>query len=233
MACFRGAHHDPALHRRGAQHAADRAPRAAGTEALIHHHAIVREIAEAHGGRLFERIGDAAYSVFPSASDALTAGHSPSTPDSRQRSWGPIATVRVRTALDTGELGQGVGRAVLRPHPLSVRPNPVIGGWRRNAAVGHDRDRRGRHPPTGNGCATWGSKAARFGRHGARVGLVPAAVRADREPGRMIRLLLVDDDEVVRRGLRGFMELMPRIEIVGEASTARRRWTSRIGSSRT
>ncbi len=34
----------------------------------------------------------------------------------------------------------------------------------------------------------------------------------------MIRLLLVDDYEVVRRGLRGFLELMPRIEIVGEAS---------------
>jgi len=53
----------------------------------------------------------------------------------------------------------------------------------------------------------------------ARVwGVVPAAVRADREPGGMIRLLLVDDYEVVRRGLRGFLELMPRIEIVGEAS---------------
>jgi DNA-binding NarL/FixJ family response regulator len=32
-----------------------------------------------------------------------------------------------------------------------------------------------------------------------------------------IRVLLVDDHEVVRRGLRGFLELQPDIEVVGEA----------------
>jgi DNA-binding NarL/FixJ family response regulator len=32
-----------------------------------------------------------------------------------------------------------------------------------------------------------------------------------------IRVMLVDDHEVVRRGLRGFLELQPDIEIVGEA----------------
>jgi DNA-binding NarL/FixJ family response regulator len=36
-----------------------------------------------------------------------------------------------------------------------------------------------------------------------------------------IRLLLVDDHEVVRRGLRGFLELLDDIEIVGEASNGR------------
>ncbi|HEX6655157.1 MAG TPA: response regulator transcription factor, partial [Candidatus Limnocylindria bacterium] len=36
-----------------------------------------------------------------------------------------------------------------------------------------------------------------------------------------IRVLLVDDYEVVRRGLRGFLELLPEIEIVGEASNGR------------
>ena len=37
----------------------------------------------------------------------------------------------------------------------------------------------------------------------------------DREP---IRIMLVDDHEVVRRGLRGFLELQPDIEVVGEAA---------------
>jgi DNA-binding NarL/FixJ family response regulator len=34
-----------------------------------------------------------------------------------------------------------------------------------------------------------------------------------------IRVLLVDDHAVVRRGLRGFLELLPDIRVVGEAST--------------
>ena len=33
-----------------------------------------------------------------------------------------------------------------------------------------------------------------------------------------IRIMLVDDHEVVRRGLRGFLELQPDMEVVGEAS---------------
>jgi len=37
------------------------------------------------------------------------------------------------------------------------------------------------------------------------------------EDGR-IRIMLVDDHEVVRRGLRGFLELQPDIEVVGEAA---------------
>jgi DNA-binding NarL/FixJ family response regulator len=33
-----------------------------------------------------------------------------------------------------------------------------------------------------------------------------------------IRIILIDDHEVVRRGLRGFLELQPDIEVVGEAA---------------
>jgi DNA-binding NarL/FixJ family response regulator len=39
---------------------------------------------------------------------------------------------------------------------------------------------------------------------------------SDEGDGR-IRIVLVDDHEVVRRGLRGFLELQPDIEVVGEA----------------
>jgi CheY-like chemotaxis protein len=45
-----------------------------------------------------------------------------------------------------------------------------------------------------------------------------APTGSDKPP---IRVLLVDDYEVVRRGLRGFLELLPEIEIVGEASNGR------------
>ncbi|MGP3981565.1 response regulator [Streptomyces sp. KR80] len=38
------------------------------------------------------------------------------------------------------------------------------------------------------------------------------------EPGRSIRVLLVDDHQVVRRGLRTFLEVQDDIEVVGEAA---------------
>ena len=41
-----------------------------------------------------------------------------------------------------------------------------------------------------------------------------------------IRLLIVDDHPVVRDGLRGIFAGDPEFEVLGEAATARRRWTS-------
>jgi DNA-binding NarL/FixJ family response regulator len=41
---------------------------------------------------------------------------------------------------------------------------------------------------------------------------------AAEEPGAAIRVLLVDDHAMVRRGLRGFFELLDDIEVVGEAA---------------
>jgi DNA-binding NarL/FixJ family response regulator len=43
-------------------------------------------------------------------------------------------------------------------------------------------------------------------------------VRADRPVAEVIRVLLVDDHAVVRRGLRAFVETEPALEVVGEAS---------------
>ena len=40
---------------------------------------------------------------------------------------------------------------------------------------------------------------------------------ADTVDGPRIRVLLVDDHGVVRRGLRGYLELLDDIEVVGEA----------------
>jgi DNA-binding NarL/FixJ family response regulator len=41
------------------------------------------------------------------------------------------------------------------------------------------------------------------------------------EPESRIRVLLVDDHAVVRRGLRGFLELLDDVEVVGEADNGR------------
>ena len=38
-----------------------------------------------------------------------------------------------------------------------------------------------------------------------------------------IRILIADDHKVVRRGLRGFLELDPDLEIVGEAANGAER----------
>jgi DNA-binding NarL/FixJ family response regulator len=42
----------------------------------------------------------------------------------------------------------------------------------------------------------------------------------DREPGPAIRVFLVDDHEVVRRGVRDLLEAEPDIQVVGEAGAA-------------
>lgn len=56
---------------------------------------------------------------------------------------------------------------------------------------------------------------------GARGPRDEGAARPDRRAtgeGRVIRVLLVDDHQVVRRGLRTFLEVQEDIEVVGEAS---------------
>jgi DNA-binding NarL/FixJ family response regulator len=49
-------------------------------------------------------------------------------------------------------------------------------------------------------------------------GIVRTRSERRHDPGAPIKVLLVDDYEVVRRGLRGFLELVPELEIVGEAA---------------
>src|SRR5436305_14775601 len=49
----------------------------------------------------------------------------------------------------------------------------------------------------------------------------PQVPLADRDAPARIRVLLVDDHAVVRRGLLGFFELLDDIEVVGEAENGR------------
>jgi class 3 adenylate cyclase/CheY-like chemotaxis protein len=195
-----------------------------GTEALIRHHAIIREAADAHGGRLFERIGDAAYAVFPDAADAVAAAFAIQRRLASE-DWGPIAAVRVRMALDTSELQERDGRYFGRGLHRCARIQSLARGGEtllsdETARLVNDA------LPADHRLRDLGEQKLRGLAAPVRVwGVVPTAERgpdakvgSERAP---IRVLLVDDYEVVRRGLRGFLELLPEIEIVGEAGNGR------------
>jgi len=47
------------------------------------------------------------------------------------------------------------------------------------------------------------------------------------------RIMLVDDHEVVRLGLKSLLERHPQFDVIGEAASARRRLKKRTRSSRT
>lgn len=195
-----------------------------GTEALIRHHAIIREAADAHGGRLFERIGDAAYAVFPDAADAVAAAIAIQRRLASE-DWAPIAAVRVRMALDTSELQERDGRYFGRGLHRCARIQSLARGGEtllsdETARLVNDA------LPADHRLRDLGEQKLRGLAAPVRVwGVVPTAERgpdakvgSERAP---IRVLLVDDYEVVRRGLRGFLELLPEIEIVGEAGNGR------------
>ena len=197
-----------------------------GTEALIRHHAIVREAAEVHDGRLFERIGDAAYAVFPDAAQAVATAV-----DIHRRlaseDWGPIGAVRVRMALDTADLQEREGRFFGQGLHRCARIQSLARGG--ETLISDETARLVTEQlPADYRLRDLGEQKLRGLANPVRVwGVVQAPsteraaddrTRAEHPP---IRVLLVDDYEVVRRGLRGFLELLPEIEIVGEASNGR------------
>jgi class 3 adenylate cyclase/CheY-like chemotaxis protein len=195
----------------------------AGTEALVRHHEIIREVTEANGGRLFERIGDAAYCAFSDATAALQAA----TAIHRRlatEEFAAVPSVRVRMALDTGPLEERDGRFFGRTLYRCARIQSLARGGEtllsdETAAVVGER------LPAGHRLRDLGEQKLRGLAGSVRVwGVVPTPEQptagGERRPASVeqpIRVLLVDDYEVVRRGLRGFLELLPEIEIVGEA----------------
>jgi class 3 adenylate cyclase/ActR/RegA family two-component response regulator len=198
-----------------------------GTEALIRHHAIIRAAAEAHGGRLFERIGDAAYAVFPDAAAAVQAAVSIQR-QLEHEDWGPIGSVRVRMALDTSELQEREGRYFGRGLHRCARIQSLARGG--ETLISDETARLvGDQLPADYRLRDLGEQKLRDLADPVRVwGVVqtPGVERSHDAPpagadSPLIRVLLVDDYEVVRRGLRGFLELLPEIEIVGEAGNGR------------
>lgn len=71
--------------------------------AIARHHGLLRDAVEAHGGYVFETVGDAVYAVFPAASDAIAAAL-----DGQRRlqgaDWGVLGDLTVRMGLHTGEV---------------------------------------------------------------------------------------------------------------------------------
>jgi class 3 adenylate cyclase len=189
----------------------------AGTEALVRHHALVREIVEARGGRVFERIGDAAYSIFADAASALGAAleiHARLA----DTDWGPIGRVRVRIALDSGPLEERESRYFGRPLYRCARIQSLARGGETLLSDATVRE-VGEGLPTGHRLRDLGAQRLRGLSESERIwGIVRTRSERRHEPGAPIKVLLVDDYEVVRRGLRGFLELVPELEIVGEAA---------------
>jgi len=194
---------------------------AAGTEALVRHHTIVREIVGGRGGRLFERIGDAAYAAFDDAAAALAAAT-----EIHERlvseDWGAIGRVRVRISLDSGELEERDGRFFGRSLYRCARIQALAKGGE-TLLSDSTAELVAAALPSGHRLRDLGAQKLRGLSGMERVwGLVPAPeATGGPQEDRPIRILLVDDYEVVRRGLRGLLELVPELEIVGEAANGR------------
>ncbi len=206
------------------------------TAALARYHELVADACERHGGRIFERIGDGAYATFPDASGAVATAS-----ELQQRigteDWGAIGRMRVRLALVTGEVEERddrfYGPALFRAARLQ---DLAAGG--ETLLAGSTVDELAGALPTGEMLRDLGEQRLRDVEEPERVFALVHTARA-RSTGDAhnenieaqgtdvvsedgpIRVLLVDDHAVVRRGLRGFLELIRDFEVVGEAENGR------------
>ena len=205
--------------------------------ALSRYHDLVAETSREHGGRLFERIGDGAYASFPEAVPAVAAADALQTAIG-DHDWGVIGRMRIRIALVTGDVevrgDHYYGRALFR----AARIQALASGGE-TLLSGTTVDELGGSLPDGTVLRNLGTQRLRDVPEPERVfALVHTsrartgdAAQADEtetqgidsvtdEEG-PIRVLLVDDHAVVRRGLRGFLELMKDFDVVGEAENGR------------
>ncbi len=135
--------------------------------------------------------------------------------------WGSIGRVRVRIGMDTGRLEEHESRFFGRPLYRCARIQALARGGETLLSdatatwVGTD-------VPDGHALRDLGVQRLRGLAQPERVWGIVATTSLRRADGREpIRVMLVDDYEVVRRGLRGFLELVPELEVVGEASNGR------------
>jgi predicted ATPase/class 3 adenylate cyclase len=76
---------------------------AAYREALGRHHALLRAAVEAHGGAVFETVGEAVYAAFARPADAVAAALAGQLA-LWSEAWGEVGELRVRMALHTGDV---------------------------------------------------------------------------------------------------------------------------------
>jgi NarL family two-component system response regulator LiaR len=220
----------------GSTRLAERYPAAAGA-ALTRYHAIAEACAAAGGGRIFERIGDGAYAVFRDARAAIGAAAQLqariATAD-----WGEVGRVRIRIALSTGDVevrdDRFYGRALFRASRLQALAS---GGETLLSAT--TVEEAGHRIPQGTALRDLGRHRLRdveepehvfalVHTSRARQGAAGSSGEEGTEGSRRmsdgegtIRVMLVDDHAVVRRGLRGFLELLKDMDVVGEAENGR------------
>ena len=221
----------------GSTRMAERHGAAAGA-ALARYHELVAHICARHGGRIFERIGDGAYA---SISDAVAAR---AAADELQlaigdEEWGEVGRVRIRIVLVSGEVEVRGDRYYGRPLFRAARLQALANGGE-TLLAGSTVDLLGGALPDGTVLRDLGSQRLRDVEEPERVfALVHTSrVRAGETPSDdsemqrqvtetvteeegPIRVLLVDDHAVVRRGLRGFLELLKDFDVVGEAENGR------------
>jgi CheY-like chemotaxis protein len=137
-----------------------------------------------------------------------------------EEDWGGIGRLRVRIAVDSGPLEEREGRFFGRPLFRCARIQSLARG---GETLVSDATARlvGDGLPEGHRLRDLGQQRLRGLTETERVWGIARARRTRRAPTEAIKVLLVDDYEVVRRGLRGFLELVPELEIVGEASDGR------------
>jgi DNA-binding NarL/FixJ family response regulator/class 3 adenylate cyclase len=206
--------------------------------ALARYHDLVSEAAERHGGRIFERIGDGAYACFTDAAEAVAAADELQTAI-QEEDWGPIGRLRIRLAVVSGEVevlgDRYYGRPLFRASRLEALAN---GG--ETLVSGSTVERLGGAVPPGVVLRDLGEQRLRDVPEPERVYALVHTSRARSFDGPRpdesetvqgtesvteeegpIRVLLVDDHAVVRRGLRGFLELLKDFDVVGEAENGR------------
>jgi DNA-binding NarL/FixJ family response regulator/class 3 adenylate cyclase len=206
--------------------------------ALARYHDLVASAASELGGRLFERIGDGAYASFPEAVPAVTAADRLQA-EIGNHDWGVIGRLRIRIALVTGDVevrgDRYYGRALFRAARLQ---GLARGG--ETLLSGTTVDELGGWLPDGTVLRDLGTQRLRDVQEPERVFALVHTSRArpgdGSQPGESedgqgmvgvideegpIRVLLVDDHAVVRRGLRGFLELLKDFDVVGEAENGR------------
>ena len=220
----------------GSTRIAERHGAAAGA-ALARYHELVGSAAAEHGGRMFERIGDGAYACFPTAADAVQAADELQAAIADE-DWGPIGRLRIRIAVVTGDVELAGDRYYGRPLFRAARLQALANGGE-TLLAGTTVDELNGGLPEGALLRDLGTQRLRDVSEPERVFALVHTSRgrstelppdeSDQRQGiesvsdeeGPIRVLLVDDHAVVRRGLRGFLELLKDFDVVGEAENGR------------
>jgi DNA-binding NarL/FixJ family response regulator/class 3 adenylate cyclase len=221
----------------GSTRLAELYPDEAGS-ALARYHELVAEASERNGGRIFERIGDGAYACFDDARAGVAAANDLQVALTDEP-WGGVGRVRARVTVLTGDVEQHGDRYYGRPLFRSARLLTLASGGE-TLLSGSTVDELDGWVPDGAILRDLGPQRLRDIPepeqvyalvHTSRARPTDAAPSHQSEKGTQtvteneeegpIRVLLVDDHAVVRRGLRGFLELLKDFDVVGEAENGR------------